>query len=69
MKPLDQYPTPESDWLYAGDNCVEYAHAADLERKLAACRDTLVCLNNSQIMHPSAHQAIRDILTITAPKQ
>jgi len=73
MKPLDQYPTPETDKIAETRiGCWKYAlpidHSIDLERRLAACRDTLVCLNNSQIMHPSAHQAIRETLTLTAPK-
>lgn len=75
MKQLTEYPTPETDALLERIGDPPYAVnprtnlCRDLERRLAACRDTLVCLNNSQIMREDAHQAIREVLALTAPNQ
>jgi len=52
MKPLDQYETPESDDLYAGDSSVEFLHAQSLERRLAACREALEEIASGRVVHP-----------------
>jgi hypothetical protein len=71
MKKLNQYDTPETDrYTGSGSGFIElHQSMKSLEQRLAACRDTLACVNSSQLMHPSAHAAIREALTLTAPKQ
>jgi hypothetical protein len=74
MKPLNEYPTPENDKFTNFMNGVDDAShlvaldlfARNLERRLAACRDVLACLNASQMMDQSAHAAISKTLSATA---
>lgn len=77
MKNLNEYPTPITDkfcehlsnsnrlvwdkWQLTASKC------ADFERKLAACRDLLACINSSQILPENLHAEIRETIKATAP--
>jgi polyphosphate kinase len=72
---LADYPTPENDkftaFLNGADDAIHLValdlFSRDLERRLAACRDVLSAINNSQIMDVAVHREITNTLILTAP--
>jgi len=73
MKDLSQYPTPETESACFPEAITRHAVvpanvSQDLERRLAACRDQLACIQSTQIMDYEVHKAIRETLKATAPK-
>jgi hypothetical protein len=79
MKPLDQYPTPETDWLCERIGDPPYAMnprtnlCRDLEHRNAALREYLQKLYDAQgsciDLTPELLTECWIILTLTAPKQ
>jgi len=77
MKKLNEYPTPITDVFcehLSNQNATDWGRwqltaskCADLERKLAACRDTLACINSSQILPGNIHDEISATIKATAP--
>jgi hypothetical protein len=72
---LSDYPTPETDKLQKHMGSIGFTHGRDLERRLAACRNTLeLVLRRGQGMQRSDQylnevlSACRKTLTETAPK-
>ena len=76
MKPLEQYPTPETDRqqnTVAGGRYVTADHSRNLEQRLAACREALeVVLSRQQASGPFWHggeiiTTVRETLELTKP--
>jgi len=74
MKPITKYPHPVTDAMVNKFDGNQSKLAADaislceiLERKLAACRDTLACINSSQILPGNIHDEIGETIKATAP--
>jgi len=69
---MDTTPTPETDAAIAlandPDGAPEVCDLCEsLERRLAACRNVLSAINNSQIMDVAVHREITNTLILTAP--
>lgn len=73
MKSINQYPTPITEaraFVANGseeEKVVPFYVAQDLERKLAACRDTVACINSSLVLPDEIHTLIRETLEATKP--
>lgn len=78
MKPLSEYPTPETSeasipahqatrFHYGEDPLVDADVAKNMEQRLAACRDILACINSSQCLSDELHTEIRETLAATKP--
>lgn len=78
MKPLEEYEPEETDLtaarIYgttasAGEIFLMWREKhAETERRLAACRDLLACLNSSQCMDAHVHTEITQTLALTDRK-
>lgn len=73
---LQHIPTPLTDGVFNTPERIMTAQersrremSRHIERNLHVARDTLACINTSQIMDGEVHAKISQVLKLTAPNQ